>query len=233
MRRNTTLRSIASWLLSLTALSGCSWDSDSRSVDNLSAQIRGLSGAGRIANAAPTLAGQPALQAAIDAYYEFTPSGHDADGHSLQFSITNRPDWATFDARTGRLAGTPTTSDTGVYANIVIAASDGRASATLGPFTIAVGAGAAALPGAGSAELLWHAPTQNSDGSPAVDLAGYRIYYGTDPNSLTYSATLNGANNTHYMVTGLHAGTWYFAVAAVTATGAESDLSEIGSKTIG
>jgi hypothetical protein len=232
MRRKKTLRSIATLLLVPVLITGCGGD-DEASAFNFGSEIRGLSASGRIHNAAPTLSGAPTPQAPIDAYYEFTPTASDPDGHALEFTITNRPSWATFDARTGRLGGTPTTNDAGVYANIIIAASDGRASAALGPFTIAVGTGLAALPGTGTAELSWSPPTQNSDGTPAIDLAGYRVYYGQDPQALGYSASLTGAQVTQYLITGLQPGTWYFAVAAVAANGIESELSEIGSKTIG
>ncbi len=232
MRRKKTARSIATLMLVPVLITGCGGD-DSTSAFNFGAELRGLGTSGRIQNAAPTLSGVPAAQAAIDAFYEFAPAASDPDGHALEFTITNRPSWATFDARTGRLVGTPTANDTGVYANIIIGASDGRASATLGPFTIAVGTGLASMPGTGTAELSWSPPTQNSDGTPATELAGYRVYYGQDPQALSFSATLPDPQHTQYTVTGLPAGTWYFAVAAVASSGIESELSEIGSKTIG
>ena len=36
----------------------------------------------------------------------------------------------------------------------------------------------------GSATLSWMPPTENADGSALTDLAGYRIYYGRNPNTL-------------------------------------------------
>jgi hypothetical protein len=50
--------------------------------------------------------------------------------------------------------------------------------------------------------------------------------------ALTESVAVNGAATTSFEVTGLTAGTWYFAIAADAADGAESTKSAIGSKTI-
>jgi Fibronectin type III domain len=99
------------------------------------------------------------------------------------------------------------------------AAAEGSAAATTSP-TI------------GTATLSWTAPTDNSNGSPITDLAGYNIYYGTDPSNLTESISVAGASTTTYVVTGLSSGTYYFAVAAYNSEGVDSDLSNIGQKTI-
>jgi len=57
-------------------------------------------------------------------------------------SITNAPSWATFSTTTGRLQGTPTSSNVGTFSNIVIKVSDGQATAQLPAFSIAVGGAA-------------------------------------------------------------------------------------------
>jgi Fibronectin type III domain len=94
--------------------------------------------------------------------------------------------------------------------------------------------GTAGLPtGTGTATLSWEAPTTTTAGAPLVNLAGYRIYYGTDENNLQATIELNGTGLQTYVLDDLGAGTWYFAVRAVTSTGAESSLSQIVSKTIG
>jgi hypothetical protein len=86
-------------------------------------------------------------------------------------------------------------------------------------------------PGAtGSATLIWTAPSTNTDGT-SVSLASFNVYSGTSPATLAYAATAAG-NTTSYTVTGLPAGTYYFAVTAVSTTGAESAMSSTGSKTI-
>ncbi len=70
--------------------------------------------------------------------YSFTPTASDPEGKSLSFSIANRPTWLSFSASTGRLSGTPSSSAAGEYVEIRIQVSDGRSTATLGPFSITV-----------------------------------------------------------------------------------------------
>ncbi len=90
-------------------------------------------------NRAPVLSGSPASTVQQDALFSFMPTAIDPDGDSpLVFSISNKPSWASFDASTGTLAGTPRNADVGQYAGIVISASDGRLSASLPAFTVQV-----------------------------------------------------------------------------------------------
>jgi hypothetical protein len=63
-------------------------------------------------------------------------------------------------------------------------------------------------------------------------LTGYTIYYGTSSGSLTQSVVVSGASTTSYTITGLAAGTWYFAVTADAVDGTRSSMSNLGSKTI-
>jgi hypothetical protein len=81
-----------------------------------------------------------------------------------------------------------------------------------------------------SADLSWVAPASNEDGSP-VTITAFNIYAGTSATSLLKIATVNGSQ-TSFTVNGLPTGTTYFAVTAVSDTGAESVFSNIGSKTI-
>ena len=84
---------------------------------------------------------------------------------------------------------------------------------------------------AGSATLSWDAPTTNSDGTPLTDLAGYKIYYGTD--SANYTEIIDTGNTTSYQVNNLTDGlTYYFAVTAYDTSGNESAFSNEVSKTI-
>jgi hypothetical protein len=92
-----------------------------------------------VANRAPTISGSPATSVATGAAYAFQPTASDPDGNPLTFSISNRPTWASFSSGTGRLSGTPTSSQAGTYGNIVIRVSDGQATAQLPAFAIAVG----------------------------------------------------------------------------------------------
>lgn len=190
---------------------------------------------GSVPNRAPTIAGAPGASVAAGQKYTFVPVSADADGDSVGFTIVNRPAWATFDTSTGRLAGTPADSNIGSFANIQISVSDGKATTSLAAFALNVtAANTAGLPtaGTGAATLSWAAPTENNDGSALTDLSGYRIRYGTAADQLTQEITINSAGTTTYMVTDLKPATYYFAIQAVTATGGESSMSDVASKTI-
>jgi hypothetical protein len=89
-------------------------------------------------NRAPDISGTPAGSIATGSAYSFTPTASDPDGDTLSFTVSGLPGWASFDASTGRISGTPQSSHAGTYSNISITASDGQASATLEPFAITV-----------------------------------------------------------------------------------------------
>ncbi len=90
-------------------------------------------------NDAPTISGAPATTVAQNATYSFIPTASDLDaGTTLTFSISNKPAWAAFSTTTGALTGTPSQSDVGSYAGIVISVSDGILSASLPAFNIDV-----------------------------------------------------------------------------------------------
>src|SRR6185503_16179947 len=91
-------------------------------------------------NRAPTISGTPPSTATVGAAYAFAPTASDPDGGTLTFAIQNRPSWATFNATTGRLTGTPAAANVGAFPNIAISVSDGAASASLPAFTITVNA---------------------------------------------------------------------------------------------
>ena len=88
---------------------------------------------------APTISGAPAAQAMVGMVYSFQPGASGASGKALSFAITNKPSWATFNANTGQLVGTPGTADVGSDSGIVISVNDGQHSASLAAFTISVG----------------------------------------------------------------------------------------------
>jgi hypothetical protein len=180
-------------------------------------------------NTAPTISGTPATSVTAGNAYSFTPSAGDADGDTLAFSITGKPSWATFSTSTGKLSGTPTAAQAGSYLNIVISVSDGQTSTALAAFGITVNPPAAP---AGTATLSWTAPTENTDGSALVDLAGFRVYHGTSVNALDEMTQLPGSGSTTHTFNQLASGTHYFAVSAYTTGGVESALSIVGSKTI-
>ena len=179
------------------------------------------------ANPPPTISGSPATTVAAGAAYSFTPTTSDPSGNPLTFSVQNLPGWAAFNAQSGTLSGTPGIGDAGSYANIVISVSDGTASAALASFSITV-----TQPASGSATLSWSAPTQNTNGTPLTNLAGFHIYYGTSASNLNQSVLIANPAATSYVFTSLAAGTWYFTVNAYTTTGAESVVSNIASVTV-
>jgi hypothetical protein len=182
-------------------------------------------------NHAPTITGTPATSVTVGNSYSFKPTAKDADGNSLGYSISNKPSWATFSTATGQLSGKPSSSNVGSFSNIVIKVSDGKASASLKAFSIAVKA-ASGSSGTGSATLSWTPPTSNTDGSSLTNLSGYRIYYGTSSSSLSKTVQITNPSISTYVIDDLSAATWYFAVKAVTSSGVESGLSNKVSKTI-
>lgn len=105
------------------------------------------------------------------------------------------------------------------------------AAAALLAGTAATASGAGSR-GRDSASLQWTAPTTNTNGSALTDLAGYHIYYGRSPSSLTATVTVADPGTTSYRVANLGGGTWYFAVNAYTTSGAESARSNTDSKAI-
>jgi photosystem II stability/assembly factor-like uncharacterized protein len=83
---------------------------------------------------APVISGVPAGSAKVGAFYIFTPSSSNA----TSFSVANKPSWASFDATSGALYGTPAGADVGSYTAIVITASNRSGSVSLAPFSIQV-----------------------------------------------------------------------------------------------
>jgi hypothetical protein len=209
-------------VLALAVVSGCGGGGDSDS-----APANG--GGGPTGNSAPTIQGQPGGSVQVGQAYSFTPSASDANGDTLTFSVSNKPDWADFNSSTGRLSGTPTAADVATYSNISISVSDGQASAALSAFAISVTDAAA---GTGTATLSWTPPTENSDGTALTDLAGYQVYYGQSQNNLNKTVTLNNASLSTYVVENLGSGTWFFALVAVNSRGTTSVFSSVATKTI-
>ena len=76
----------------------------------------------------------------------------------------------------------------------------------------------------GPVALSWVAPAENVDGSPLVDLNGYRIYYGDA--SRNYSDMVDVVNPTATSHTlSLASGDYYVAMTALDGDGNESAYS--------
>ncbi len=178
-------------------------------------------------NTAPTISGTPPGSVMQGTQYAFQPTANDVNGDVLTFSVANKPAWATFTTSTGRLQGTPTAADVGTTSGIVIAVTDGKASTALPAFAVTVQASAT-----GSATLSWQPPTQNTDGSALINLAGFKVYWGTSQGVYPNSVTLNNPGLASYVVGNLVPGTYFFAVTSFNTAGSESSRSNSASKTI-
>jgi hypothetical protein len=179
-------------------------------------------------NKPPVISGTPPTSVKAGSAYAFTPTASDPEGKTLTFSITNKPAWATFSTTTGKLSGTPSSTQTGTYSNITIKVSDGSLTASLPAFSIVV----SSTTTTGSATLSWTPPTLNTDGTTLTNLAGYRILYGTSAGALTRTIQVANPGVSRYVVENLSAGTWYFSVRAYTSSGAESSLSNTASTSV-
>jgi Putative Ig domain len=225
--RSTTLRLIRAAcapVLAVLALAGCG-GGEGTALSSTASEV-----------SAPTatISGSPATSVAVGSRYSFAPTASDSDEGPMTFSIKNAPSWATFNTATGQLSGSPKSTDVGQTSGIVITVTDGSATASLPPFNITVsGTPGSTTPGTGNATLSWIAPTQNSDGTPLTNLAGYNIYYGTDSSALTQTIQVTSASALSYIVSGLATGTtWYFTVTSYTSAGEESPRSPVLTKTI-
>ncbi|MEQ8859922.1 MAG: hypothetical protein RIC56_14865 [Pseudomonadales bacterium] len=76
----------------------------------------------------------------------------------------------------------------------------------------------------GVISLSWEPPTENVDGSPLNDLAGYRIYYGTGSRDYSDQVAINSGGVTSQDVV-LATGSYYFAMTAMDVDGNESGYS--------
>jgi VCBS repeat-containing protein len=177
-------------------------------------------------NNPPTIAGTPNSITVPDSQYVFVPDAFDPEGDPLTFSAFGVPAWASFDSMTGTLSGVPSETDIGVYQGILIGVNDGQFTVWMNAFEINVVSATSTV-----VTLSWLPPTTNTDGSPLLDLSGFKIYYWDEyvyPNT-DYSPVVELTNP------GLSAhlfelpwpGFWKLAITAYNAEGLESDLSNI------
>ena len=74
------------------------------------------------------------------------------------------------------------------------------------------------------ADLGWVAPTENVDGTPLTDLAGFKVYYGASSRSYGDSTAMLLTDQLEIELS-LPAGEYYFAVTAIDDEGNESAYS--------
>ncbi|MEP7244039.1 MAG: putative Ig domain-containing protein [Gammaproteobacteria bacterium] len=89
-------------------------------------------------NKPPTISGTPATSVAVGATYSFQPAASDPEAAKLTFAIVNKPSWATFSTTTGRLSGTPASTNVGTTSGVKISVSDGTNTVSLAAFNLAV-----------------------------------------------------------------------------------------------
>jgi hypothetical protein len=160
--------------------------------------------------------------------YRFQPRAVNVSkGRSLRFTIANKPSWASFDAATGELSGTPSEHQVGLFPAIQIGLTAGTVRASLPAFSITVvpPASAAANAATDAVTIFWQAPTDNTDGSFLTNLSGYKIYYGGASGEYSSSIDIPNPGLTSYVVQDLRPGHYYFAVTAYTSAGVESGFS--------
>ena len=168
-----------------------------------------------------TIGGSAPTAVKIGELYQFLPQATAVGPLPAHFEIANAPPWATFATFDGSLTGIPPSADAGLYCGIAISITDGVSLVSLPTFSIVV------YNDDGSQEQLsWAPPTQNDDGSPLTDLAGYNIYEGPSPDALTPFATADAFASV-MTFSGLPPGTHYFAITTVNASSVESDMSGI------
>jgi hypothetical protein len=186
----------------------------------------------------PVISGTPPTTVQAGTGYTFQATASDPDGDKLSFGATNLPAWLGLNTANGMITGTPTVAQVGSYADITISVTDGTSTVSLAPFTLTVTpppattTGAGSTAGTGTATVSWVKPTQNSDGTPLTDLAGFVVKYGNSPTTLTQRIPVDDPSMTRYTVQNLGKGTWFFTVVSYTVAGVESEVSQVVSKTI-
>jgi len=94
-------------------------------------------------NEGPQITGTAPTIANVGNRYSFTPTVQDDASPTGTLSVTGSgvPSWASLNASTGELSGTPSIKDIGVYENITLSVTDGEFTNSLEPFTITVDEG--------------------------------------------------------------------------------------------
>jgi hypothetical protein len=118
------------------------------------------------------------------------------------------------------LYGTPQTSDVGVYSGIRFTASDGKLTTTQ-HVELAVAIGVTR-----TVSLSWLQPTENENGTPLLDLAGYSVY-AWRPQEPPRRLSSHPSYVTGFEISDLPVGVWMFGVTASNSAGIESRLSRV------
>ncbi len=92
-----------------------------------------------VPNTAPEVSGVPTTSLDQDEVYSFQPQvTYAGDLSTITLTISNKPDWASFDSSNAMLSGTPGNSDVGTTSDIKISASNSAFDVDLTSFDIEV-----------------------------------------------------------------------------------------------
>ena len=85
---------------------------------------------------------------------------------------------------------------------------------------------------AGVMTVSWSPPTENTDGTPLIDLAGYKLYYGTASGDYTTTIDIGSPGVSTWLIADLAAATYYVVATAYNIAGIESDYSNEAQKVV-
>jgi hypothetical protein len=88
-------------------------------------------------NYPPTISGEIS-DIRVGETLSFTPTSFDSNGDNLTFSISEKPDWLTFNTSTGSLSGEAPETALGDNYSLTIVVSDGQSQSSLGPLSFSV-----------------------------------------------------------------------------------------------
>ena len=88
-------------------------------------------------NYPPTISGEIS-DIRVGETLSFTPTTFDSNGDNLTFSISEKPDWLTFNTSTGSLSGEAPETALGDNYSLTIVVSDGQSQSSLGPLSFSV-----------------------------------------------------------------------------------------------
>jgi hypothetical protein len=148
--------------------------------------------------------------------------GGDDSGSSTAATST------TSSSTTGSASQTAADSGTSTSGSSTTSGSTTSGSTTSGSTTTTGSTGSTTppTPVAGTSLTLgWVAPTQNSNGTPITDLAGYKIHYGTASENYSKVVAVSNPSISRYVMDSLESGTYFFAITAYNSKGIESTLS--------
>jgi hypothetical protein len=171
-------------------------------------------------NLSPEISGTPIALAAVNQLYVFRPLATDPEGDELEYGVVNLPSWLSFDSLSGTVSGIPAVDNVGTYNNIWVSVTDGFNVTALGPFSVEV-----VTIGRDSVSLSWQPPIENDDGTPLLDLAGYRLRYGLESNTYPNVIDINSPGILTFSVDNLVPNKYYFVLSAYNSNGIESSHS--------